>query len=260
MKLVTWNVNSIKAREERVLAFLARERPDVLCMQELKVVDEKFPSAAFEALGYQAAVYGEKTYNGVAIVAKHEISDIRQGIGDGVQDPQARVLRVRVCGIEVVTVYVPNGQSVGSEKYRYKMRWLDRVHAMLRKGSPGDPLIICGDFNIATDERDVSKPAAWAQSVLFHPEVRAKLQALLDWGLTDTFRLHNPDGRMFSWWDYRGPMWRQAEGLNIDHTLATAPMLARCLGSRIDKQERDPKLGGDTKPSDHAPVIAEFED
>lgn len=260
MQVVTWNVNSIKARLERVLTWIREHEPDVLCLQELKVEDDKFPRAEFSDAGYHCAVYGERAYNGVAIVSREEPSNVRQGLGDGVHDPQARLVRVNVGGVEVITAYVPNGKRVGTEDYRYKLKWLGRLRSMLdRDYDPDDPVILCGDFNVAVDEKDVSKPSGWAQSVLFHPQMRKALQEVLDWGLADTFRPHHPEGGIYSWWDYRGPMWRKDEGLKIDYVFATKSLVERCTAASVDKDERDPKRNAEVKPSDHAPVIAQID-
>ncbi|MGD8396062.1 MAG: exodeoxyribonuclease III [Candidatus Eiseniibacteriota bacterium] len=259
MRIATWNVNSIRTRLERALSWVERHEPDVLCLQELKVQDASFPRDAFEAAGYHALVFGQKTYNGVAILARSEPVEIRRGLGPDpgadADDPQARLLGGRVDGVSIYSVYVPNGSEIGSEKYAYKLDWLRRLHAMLeQEHEPEDDLLLCGDFNIAHDEKDVANPENWTDSVLFHPDMRAELGKLHDWGLVDTFRLHHPDGRTYSWWDYRMLAFPRNEGLKIDHILATRGMAERCTAASIDRDERKGK-----KPSDHAPVIAEFE-
>src|SRR6266404_2479451 len=173
MKLVTWNVNSIRARTERVIPWLEANRPDVLCMQELKVEEDKFPFDAFRALGYEIVVAAQKTYNGVAIAARSPITDVRMGLDDGVEDPQARLISAVVDGIRVMCVYVPNGQTVGSDKYEYKLQWMDRlVRDLEAHYDRAQPMIICGDFNVAPEEKDVHDPVAWAQETLFHIDAR----------------------------------------------------------------------------------------
>ncbi len=259
MKIATWNVNSIRSRLDRALAWLKKRSPDVLCLQELKVEDAKFPHDAFEAAGYHATVWGQRTYNGVALLSKEEPRDVQRGFDDGDDngevDAEARAIGARFEDVTVWSLYVPNGRQVGTDKYAYKLRWLARLRAYLEdQMTPEAKLVLAGDFNIATDEKDVARPDAWEASVLFHPEMCAALRALMDWGLVDTFRLHHPDGATFSWWDYRRLAFPKNDGLKIDHILATPPLAALCTGASIDRDERKGE-----KPSDHAPVIAEFD-
>jgi len=254
MKIATWNVNSVRARLERLLAWLAKVQPDIVCLQELKAREEVFPHEAIREAGYHAAVYGQRTFNGVAILSRVEPHDVRRGMDDGVDDPQARFLGAEVGQIRVVSAYVPNGQVVGSEPYAYKLEWLRRLRAYLaRHFTPDAPLVLCGDFNVARDDRDVADPAAWEDSVLCHPSSRAALAELLDWGLADVFRQRHAEGRLYSWWDYRMLACPKNDGLRLDYVLATAPLAARCIEAEIDRQERKGE-----KPSDHAPVIAVF--
>ena len=192
MKLATWNVNSIRAREERLARWLGANQPDVLCLQELKVTDEAFPLLAVQGLGYHAAVHGQKTYNGVAILSRTELAEVERGFGDGGDDSQARLVAARVGELHVISAYVPNGQEVGSEKWAYKLEWLRRLRAWLdRRFRPSDRVALCGDLNVAPEARDVCDPAAWEASVLFHPEARAALESVREWGLVDAFRLHH---------------------------------------------------------------------
>lgn len=252
LRIVTWNVNSIKARHERVMAWLERHQPDVVCLQELKMVTEKFPLDAMKQCGYHAAVFGQPTYNGVAILARaaHPIADIHCGMEDGVDDPQARFISAMVAGMRVICVYVPNGAAVGTDKYQYKLAWLDRLQAYLqRHHSVREPLVVCGDLNIARDDHDVANPDAWSDSVLCHVDARTRLQHLLDWGLVDCFRKHHSKGGVYSWWDYRQLGFVRNDGLRIDHILATQPVADRCVAADIDRDERKGQL-----PSDHAPV------
>ena len=255
MKLITWNVNSIRTRLARLLAVLERHAPDALCLQELKCRDEHFPHDAVRAAGYHAAVFGQKTYNGVAILARAEPGDVRRGIGDAVDRGQARVIAADVAGVRVVCCYVPNGGSVDSEKWAYKRGFLaglaERLPGM---HTPDVPLVLCGDLNVAVDDSDVAKPDAWTDSVLTHADIRADLQAIADWGLVDCIRQHHPDGGPLTWWDYRQLAFPKGNGLRIDHIWATAPLAARCTAAWVDRDERKGK-----QPSDHAPVIAEFD-
>jgi exodeoxyribonuclease-3 len=255
LKLATWNVNSIRSRLERLLLWLEKAKPDVLCLQELKVVDDNFPHEAIRAAGYHAAVFGQKTYNGVAILSRQEPRAVCRGFDDGVDDSHARFIAAEIGRLHVLSAYVPNGQTVGSEKYAYKLLWLDRLRAYLaRRFTPATPLALCGDLNVARDERDVAHPERWERTVLFHPEVRAALEAVRQWGLGDVVRHHHPEGGIYSWWDYRMLAFPKNDGLRIDHIFATEPLARLCTAASIDRDERKGK-----QPSDHAPVVAEFE-
>ncbi|MDX1429097.1 MAG: exodeoxyribonuclease III [Rhodothermales bacterium] len=255
IKVATWNVNSIKARLERALAWLEKAEPNVVCLQELKVTDEDFPADELAEAGYHAAVHGQRTYNGVAILSRDEITDVSSGMGDGVKDPQARVVRAKTYGIDVVSVYVPNGREVGSDKWEYKLKWFQRFHKYLdRTFSNGGRLAIGGDFNVAPEDRDVANPDKWRESVLCHEGGREKLKDLIHWGLVDTVRIHNDEDGPYSWWDYRRLAFPKGDGLRIDHILATKKLAQKCVDAYVDRDERKGK-----KPSDHAPVIAEFE-
>jgi exodeoxyribonuclease-3 len=255
MKVASWNVNSIAARRERLLAWLGKNEPDVLCLQELKAQEESFPRAEIEALGYRAAVHGQRTYNGVAVLARQPIDDVRKRLDDGEEESDARLLSVRVGKLRVICCYVPNGQSLESPKFAYKLRWLERLDAYLRRHhQPDEPLLVCGDFNIAPEPRDVYDPEALRDDVLFHEAVRAKWQTLMSFGLVDTYRTHVSDGGKYSWWDYRQLSFPKGRGLRIDFVLATQPLAQRCSAAAIDRDERKGKL-----PSDHAPVSATFD-
>ena len=254
MKIVSWNVNSIRARGERLLAMLERHKPDVVCLQELKVTNDLFPAEALLAAGYQVAAHGQKAYNGVAILAKTPMSDIARDLDDGVDDTQARLIAATVDGVRIITVYVPNGDRVGSDKYSYKVAWLKRLRQHLqRRYTPQQPLIICGDFNIAPRLCDVEKPEQWESTVLFHPEMRQNLQEITSWGLIDIFAKHHPDGKSYSWWDYRMLGFPKNNGLRIDLIYGTDVMACRSTAASIDRDERR-----GLSPSDHAPVMAEF--
>jgi exodeoxyribonuclease-3 len=253
MKIATWNVNSIRARQVRLLAWLQKAQPEVVCLQELKVTGDAFPYEAMQQAGYCAAVYGQKTYNGVAILSRRELSDVERGL-PGLHDPQARLLSAEVEGIRVFSTYVPNGETVGSEKYAYKIRWMEHFRQHLgRRFRPSEPMAVCGDFNVARDEKDVARPAVWAGTVLFHQEVREEMEQMLAWGLRDVFRAHHPEGGLYSWWDYRRLAFPKNDGLRLDYVLATEPLAECCTGAEIDREQRKGE-----KPSDHAPVIAVF--
>jgi exodeoxyribonuclease-3 len=254
MKIATWNVNSIRARKGRVLAWLADRRPDVVCLQELKAEEKDFPADDLAAAGYSAVRLCQKTYNGVAICARTELTDVTSGLDDGEDDPQARLISATVGGVRVVSVYVPNGQSVGSDKYAYKLRWLDRLRGWLdRRCRPDEPLVVCGDFNVAPEPRDVYDPTAWEREPLFHIDARAAFERMRAFGLVDTFRLHHDEAGAFSWWDYRALMFPRNRGLRIDHVLATETLAQRCTSAVIDRDARKGK-----QPSDHAPVVVEL--
>jgi exodeoxyribonuclease-3 len=257
MKIVTWNVNSLNIRLPRLLDWLAANSPDVVCLQETKLEDAKFPVAAIDAAGYTSHYAGQKTYNGVAILVRHgrAVGDIAAGI-DGFVDEQKRILAATVDGIRIISAYVPNGQAVDSDKYRYKLAWCEAVGALLRDTLLHHPtLAIAGDFNVAPDDRDVHDPALWAGQILCSEPERAAFRNFLAAGLADSFRLFDQPPKTFSWWDYRQLAFPKNHGLRIDHILLSAPLAERCASSRIDRNARK----GD-KPSDHAPAIVELRD
>jgi len=254
MKIVTWNVNSVRVREARLFRFLKARQPDVVCLQELKLVDEKFPSKQLEDIGYHSAVFGQPTYNGVAILSKKPIENVSRGFGDGVDDPQARFIAATIDGVRVASMYVPNGQDMKSDKYPYKKRWLERFLAYLDSHQrPTDAMVLCGDFNIAPSDRDVSHPSRWEGTVLFNPEVRELLERIKAWGFTDLFRMHNDETEVYSWWDYRRVAFDRNEGMLIDFVLGTGSVADCCVAGFIDVDERVEVP--DSKPSDHAPVV-----
>ncbi|MBX9963515.1 MAG: exodeoxyribonuclease III [Burkholderiales bacterium] len=253
MKLATWNVNSLKVRLPHLLDWLAREQPDVVCLQETKLEDPKFPAAELEALGWRCAYSGQKTYNGVAILSRAPAADLSLGI-PGFADEQKRVIAATVDGVRVVCAYVPNGQSVDSDKYRYKLAWLEALTAWLRDELVRSPdLALLGDYNIAPEDRDVHDPAAWKGQVLCSEPERAAFRALQALGLKDSFRLFEQPEGAFTWWDYRMNAFKRRMGLRIDHILLGEHLAPRCKAARIDIEPR--KL---ERPSDHAPVIAEI--
>ncbi|MGH8508323.1 MAG: exodeoxyribonuclease III [Gammaproteobacteria bacterium] len=253
LKVATWNVNSVRIRTEQILPWLARERPDVLALQETKVPDAEFPADVFLAAGYHSLYAGQKSYNGVAILSRGPGTNLVTEV-PGLNDPQRRILVGVFDKITLVNVYVPNGSEVGSEKYAYKLEWLQQftLYAASLLGGEND-VIILGDFNIAPEDRDVYDPAAWEGNVLVSPQERDRLQRLSALGLTDVFRLFRQDAGFYSWWDYRAGSYRRNHGLRIDLILASGSLASRCIDCRIDKESR-----GQPKPSDHAPVIAEF--
>lgn len=255
MLIATWNLNSIRTRQARLLAWLDRYQPDVVCLQELKLPDSDFPYDTIRAAGYHAAVHGQPSYNGVAILSRVEPTDIRIGLDDGVDDPQARLISARFGDVRVISAYFPNGQDLGSDKYVYKLEWMRRLRAYLDKHhDPSEPLALCGDFNVAPDDLDAARPADWAESVLCHGDARAALEAIRAWGLVDLFRQQHPGGGIYSWWDYRNRAFDRDDGLRIDHIFVTPALAERATASVVDRAEREGE-----KPSDHAPVAAVFD-
>jgi len=254
MKLATWNVNSIRARQERVLNWLQSNTPDVLCMQEVKVDESEFPFLEFRAIGYYVALYGQKTYNGVAIASREEPKDVLRGLDDGIDDSQARLIAATVSGVRVLSAYVPNGQAVGSDKYQYKLIWLDRLKRYLEtRFQPAQQLVIAGDFNVAPEPIDVHDPVFWENQIMFSVEERTALAHLRAFGLVDTFRKLRREPGQYTWWDYRQLNFPKNKGLRIDHVFATPELAERCTSALIDREMRK-----GTQPSDHAPVIVEF--
>ena len=254
MKIATWNVNSLRVRLPQLLDWLAMHSPDVVALQETKVVDESFPQAELQAAGYHAAFSGQKTYNGVAILAREPPTDVVRDI-PGFDDPQRRVLAATCGGVRVIGLYVPNGQSVESDKYQYKLGWLRALHGWLRSEIAAHPkLVALGDFNIAPEDRDVHDPVAWAGQVLVSDPERAALRALTGPGLEDVFRRFAQPEASFSWWDYRAAGFRRNHGLRIDLVLASQPLAAACSGCIIDRATRALE-----RASDHAPVLATFD-
>lgn len=254
LKIATWNVNSLKVRLPHVLQWAAEVQPDILALQETKCIDDAFPIADIQAAGYQVVFSGQKTYNGVAILSKLAAVDVIKDIPD-FDDHQRRVLAATYGDVRVLNLYVPNGKSVASEKYEYKLRWLKRLTAFVSQElQRHSKLVVLGDFNIAPEARDVHDPQLWEGKVLFSAPERAALQDLLATGLSDSFRLFPQEDKQYSWWDYRMVAFRRNIGLRIDHVLISAALRERCVACRIDKAPRKWE-----RPSDHAPVIAEFD-
>lgn len=254
MKVASWNVNSIRVRLPQVLQWLEREQPDVLGLQEIKVATENFPAGEFAALGYHSAVDGQKTYNGVALLSRHEPDEVQRTL-PGFDDVQRRVIAATWGHTRIINLYVPNGQSVDSDKYQYKLAWLEALrHWLAAELENHRRVVVMGDFNIAPEDRDVHDPAEWQGKVLCSDAERAALQALLDLGLRDSFRLFEQPDNSFSWWDYRAAGFRRNRGLRIDLLLISAALQSVCTASRIDTEPRRLE-----RPSDHAPVLAEFD-
>jgi exodeoxyribonuclease III len=253
MKLATWNVNSLKVRLPHVVDWLTSAQPDVLCLQETKVEDKNFPAADIEALGYRVAFCGQKTYNGVALISKLQAIDIVNAIPN-FEDEQKRVLAATFDGVRVICVYVPNGQSLDSDKYQYKLKWLAALRDWLADEIKRHPkLALLGDYNVAPDDRDVHDPKAWEGNVLVSEPERAAFRAFLALGLKDSFRLFEQPEKIYSWWDYRMIAFRRNHGMRIDHILLSDALAPSCTSCVIDKAPR--KL---ERPSDHTPVIAEI--
>ncbi|GMW06457.1 MAG: exodeoxyribonuclease III [Gammaproteobacteria bacterium] len=254
MKIATWNVNSIRQRLAHVKDWLEEARPDVLGLQEIKVVTEAFPAAEFEALGYRCAVDGQKAYNGVALLSRTEPRDIVCGL-PGFADEQKRALAASYGDLRLLNLYVPNGQSVGSEKYEYKLRWLAALRDYLRAELDRHPNVaVMGDFNIAPEDRDVHDPEAWRGQVLCSEPERERLGAIAALGFADLFRRFEQPDKAFSWWDYRAAAFRRNRGLRIDLILASPALTGRCVACAIDSAPR-----GREQPSDHTPVWATFQ-
>ena|SRR3990167_3639306 len=253
-RVATWNVNSLRVRLPHVLDWLKQHQPDVLALQELKLPDESFPLAAIQEAGYTAVFSGQKTYNGVATLTRQSATEKLTDIAN-LQDPQRRILGVTVNDIRVINLYIPNGESVNSEKYKYKLDWLVKVTEFLHEEVKRyAQLLVLGDFNIAPEECDVHDPQAWQGQVLFSQPEREAFQAMLKLGLVDCFRLHEQGEKSFSWWDYRLNAFKRNMGMRIDHILASHSLAAQCRRCYIDKTPR-----GLERPSDHTPVVAEFD-
>ena len=253
MKFASWNVNSLNVRLPQVLEWLKSEPVDILGVQETKLTDEKFPVAEIEAAGYHVLFSGQKTYNGVALLSREPAVDPVTDL-PGLDDPQRRVLGATVGDVRFLNLYVPNGQEVGSEKYAYKLEWLERLQAYVEAQlKEHDKLVVVGDFNIAPDDRDVHNPKAWQGRILCSQPERDAFRRLLDAGLSDSFRLFEQQEKLFSWWDYRMNGFKRNMGLRIDHILVSEALKGDCGASWIDKTPR-----GWERPSDHAPAVAEF--
>ena len=254
MKIATWNVNSMKVRLPHVVEWLQANDPDVLVLQEIKQLTENFPADELQAIGYQSIASGQKTYNGVAVIGKTPCTDAITDFPD-FEDPQRRVLACTTDDVRVIDLYIPNGSEVGSEKYAYKLEWLASLKRFLESEmQQHENVVVLGDFNIAPADEDVHDPEKWGDAILCSPLERAALTSLLDLGLTDVFRKFEHPEKTFSWWDYRAAGFRRNAGLRIDLILTSASMTQRCTASYVDKEPRAWE-----RPSDHAPVVAEFD-
>lgn len=255
MKIATWNVNSIAIRLEQVLDWLKTNDTDVLCLQETKCVDERFPLEPINNFGYNAAFFGQKSYNGVAILSKHEITDVQKNF-PGVEDDDEpkRMIAATIQNIRVVNTYIPNGTELWSDKFTFKLDWLQKLRKFFdetcdREGN----VLLCGDFNVAPDERDVWNPAFWEGKLHFSKPERAAMEHVKKWGFVDVFRKINGDEKIYSWWNYREGAFPKNQGLRIDHIWTSPKLAEKCINCWVDKTPR-----GWERPSDHAPVVAEF--
>ncbi|MDJ0956123.1 MAG: exodeoxyribonuclease III [Arenicellales bacterium] len=255
MKIVTWNVNSLRVRLPQVMNWLEKHAPDVLCLQETKMSDDDFPESAIKDVGYEVIYSGQKTYNGVAMLSKSAASNVVTDLPNQ-DDPARRLLASTVNDIRILNIYVPNGQEVGSDKYEYKLSWLESLQKFVHDELAHYPdLVLLGDYNIAPEDRDVHDPKLWQGKILFSQPERAAFERLIQTGLKDSFRKFEQEPNSFSWWDYRAVAFRRNRGLRIDHILCSPSLYERCTACYVDKEPR--KL---ERPSDHAPVVAEFED
>jgi exodeoxyribonuclease-3 len=250
MKIATWNVNSLTVRLPQVLEWLAIHNPDVLALQEIKMMDEKFPLQALETVGYQSTFFGQKTYNGVAILSRLSAEGVQKGIPHFV-DLQSRVIAATVGDMRIVNVYIPNGQSPDSDKYQYKLNWLLELTQYLKQELKAHPrLVLLGDFNIAPEDRDVYDPALWAGQVLCTDAERAYFNGFLELGLVDSLRILEQGPGIYSWWDYRGAAFRRKQGMRIDHILVSQSLVNKVVDVSVDQIPRQAQ-----RPSDHAPVV-----
>lgn len=254
MKLATWNVNSIKARLDAVLTWLGEAEPDVVCLQEIKSTDETFPAEAFESLGYNCAVHGQKTYNGVAILSKRPIEDVTPRLPGGEGDDHARYLEALVTGdkgiVRVASIYAPNGNPVGTDKFKYKLAWMERLNAHAKELlADEEPLALMGDFNVIPEEDDCYDPKIWAEDALFQPETRAALRKIEYLGFTDAFRACHAETHQYTFWDYQAGAWTKDHGIRIDHIMLSPQAADHLKACAIDKHVR-----GRERPSDHVPV------
>ncbi len=255
MIVATWNINSIRMRLPRLLEWLSRRRPDVLCLQETKVVDAEFPQDQIKSLGYHCEYRGEKSYNGVAILSLEPLGDVIRSLPGDDSDTQCRFLSGSIAGRKIINIYAPNGQEVGSPKYAFKLQWYARLRTFFDVCcDPKSDVLMCGDFNVAPEDRDVWDPEQWRDQILFSEPEKAAFRNLLEWGLTDALRIHHQEGGLYTWWDYRAGALHRGWGLRIDHFLLSDPLSRMCSRVEIDREARKGE-----KPSDHAPVLVTLE-
>lgn len=256
MKVVTWNVNSINVRLDRLKKLLAREEPDIVCLQELKCTDDKFPYLELKEEGFETVVVGQKTYNGVAILSKLKPDKIWRGMGAKSLPDEARLVGVQFGELTVVCVYCPNGQEVGSDKYRYKLKWFEQLRNFLKTQIDfSTPVLVCGDFNVAPQDEDVYDPKHWRNQILFSEPEKEALKSITDLGLKDLYRVIHSKGEGFTWWDYRNVSFPKNHGLRIDFILGSQRAVEGIEDAYVDRNERK-----GTQPSDHAPVICLFKE
>ncbi len=258
MKITTWNINGVKARLEAALAYLKQESPDVICLQEIKSVDEGFPREAFEEIGYNVETHGQKGFNGVALLSKMKLDDVTRGLPGDDSDPQSRYIEALVpigrSAIRVASIYLPNGNPIGTGKFTYKLAWMKRLKAHASTLlSDGTPLVLAGDFNVIPEPQDAKRPEAWVNDALFQPESRRAFRALLNLGLTDAIRATHPEGGIYTFWDYQAGAFQKNDGIRIDHLLLSADAADRMTAAGIDKHVRSWD-----KPSDHVPAWVEL--
>ncbi len=257
MVVVSWNVNSIRARHDHVLQFLQEAQPDVLCLQETKLVDAQFPSEAIATVGYEHQAFdGQKAYNGVAILSKHPLEDVQKGhlTHPDPEDKQKRLIRATVNGVRIFNCYVPMGTAPSSPKFRYKLQWLARLRGELTAHDPSEKVVVCGDLNVALGELDTWDPFGSDGRILYHPHERKTLERVMAWGLHDTWRHLHPDERAYSWWDYRAGAFQRNHGFRIDYVLGSKPLLDACTETMMWRHTRKWK----PTASDHIPVGARF--
>jgi exodeoxyribonuclease-3 len=258
MRIATWNVNSVNARLETVVRWFEEAQPDVACLQEIKCVDEKFPAEAFERLGYNLAIHGQKTYNGVAILSKQPLEDVRRGLPEGDGDDHARYIEALVSGpqpVRVASIYLPNGNPVASEKFAYKLAWMDRLHRHAQSLLAfEEPLALLGDYNVIPEPRDAEFPANWTGDALFQPESRAAFRALKWLGFSEAYLQADGAPGAYTFWDYQAGAWQRNNGIRIDHALLSPQAADKLRGVSIHKDVR-----GWEKPSDHVPLVIELD-
>jgi exodeoxyribonuclease-3 len=254
MKIASWNINSLRKRQERLLEWLAKEQPDVVCLQETKCSDDQFPELILSAAGYGSVFHGQKSYNGVAILSRQPPHDREAALCAAGEDPQARVIAATISDVRVFCIYAPNGQAVGSPAFHYKLRWFVELRDCIANAQKiFRDVVVCGDFNVAPEDRDVHDPVLWRGAIMCSENERAAFRLLEQVGFRDTLRIHHADAGLFSWWDYRMMAFQKNRGLRIDAILTSASLAQRCTAAGIDREMRKGK-----DPSDHAPVWAEF--
>ena len=259
MRIATWNVNSVRQRLDSLVAWLGERQPDVVCLQEVKCETNAFPREPFEALGYNVAVHGQKTFNGVALLSKYKFDEVAPGLGGDEADVQARFLEAcistRTGSMRVISLYLPNGNPAASEKYTYKLGWMDRLIAFsLERLKLEEPVLLCGDFNVIPAPIDARRPQAWVNDALFLPATREKYRSLIDLGLSDALRTVSDDGELYTFWDYTAGAWQKNDGIRIDHILMSPQATDRLITAGVDKHVR-----GWEKPSDHVPVYVDLD-